>query len=96
MIAISFLMLYIDKRLDFKMWSIYIGIPIVLIIANVTMLVLSIVSYKKYHRYAMYQLIIVIISMIPFILAVKGIIELGILNKMAILISLFNLILNNA
>jgi len=94
MIAISFLLIYIDKRLNFQGWSIYIGVPIVLIVANITMLVLSIISYERYTRYAMYQLIIVILSMIPFILVLRGIIELKILNILAIGISLFNFVLS--
>lgn len=94
MIAISFLMFYIDKRLNFRGWSIYIGIPILTMIANITMLVLLIVSYNKYTRYAMYQLIIVILSMLPFILVLKGIIEFKILNKITIGISLFNFIIS--
>jgi len=94
MIAISFLMLYIDKRLNFQGWSINIGIPIILIIANITMLVLSILSYKKYSRYAMYQLIIVILSIVPFILNLKGIIEFRILNQIAIGVSIINFIIS--
>ena len=90
MIIITMLILYIDNKIGFKGWSIYIGIPIVLIIANVTMLVLSIVCYKKYTKYAIYQLIIVLISMIQIIIALNGIIEIKILNIVAIGISLFN------
>ena len=91
MIIITILISYIDNRIGFKGWSIYIGIPIILIIANLTMLILSIVCYKKYTKYAMYQLIIVLISMIPIIVALKGIIEIRILNIVAVGISLFNL-----
>lgn len=91
MIIITMLILYIDNRIGFKGWSVYIGIPIILIIANVTMLVLSIVCYKKYTKYAMYQLIIVLISMIPIILSLNGIIEIKTLNIVAVGISLFNL-----
>ena len=47
-IIISLVILYIDNRLGFKGWSINRAIPIVLIIANISMLVLTIVSYKKY------------------------------------------------
>ena len=83
--------MYIDNKIGFKGWSIYIGIPIILIIANLTMLILSIVCYKKYTKYAMYQLIIVLISMIPIIVALNGIIEIKVLNIVAVGISLFNL-----
>ena len=47
-IAISLLTVFIDYKLGFEKWSINISIPIIIIIANVTMLVLTIVSYKKY------------------------------------------------
>ena len=64
-IIISSVTLYIDQRLGFKGWSINIAIPIILIIANISMLVLTIISYKKYIKYAIYQLVIVLISFIP-------------------------------
>lgn len=91
MTIISLLLVYIDNKLNFLGWSVYIGIPIINIIANITMLVLSIVCYKKYSRYAMYQLIIVLLSMIPIFLALNGLIEFKILHIVAIIISLFNL-----
>ena len=92
MIIVSILLLYIDNRLNFYGWSIYIGIPITIMVANVTMLVLSIVSYKKYTKYAIYQLVIVLLSMLQVVLAFNGIIELKILNNISIGVSLFNLI----
>ena len=55
MIIMTMLILYIDNSLGFKGWSIYIGIPIILIISNVTMLVLSIACYKKYTKYAIFM-----------------------------------------
>ena len=91
LLAMSVLVLYIDERLTFIGWSVYIAIPIILIIANVTMLVLSIVCYRKYTKYAIYQLIIVLISLIPIIISLVGIIEIKVLNIIAVGISLFNL-----
>ena len=93
-IAMSLAVLYIDYRLNFYGWSIHIGIPVILMTANITMLVLAIVGHKSYVRYAMYQLIIVILSMIPFILALNGIIEFRILNQIAIGISLLNFLIS--
>ena len=61
-IAISIVLLYIDKTAGFTGWSIHIGIPIVLIVANATMLILTMISYRKYVRYAIYQLAIIFIS----------------------------------
>ena len=51
-IAISILSIYIDYMLGFRGWSINIAIPILIIISNITMLVLTIVSHKKYIKYA--------------------------------------------
>lgn len=63
-------------------------------VANVTMFVLTIVSFKKYTKYAIYQLIIVFLSLNQYILASRGIMELGLLNKIAIGISLFNFVVS--
>ena len=86
-IIISVLVVYIDYTFDFKKWSLNIAIPILIIIANVTMLVLTIVSHKKYMKYAIYQLIIFILSMIPIFFILEDIIEKGILNTIAISIA---------
>ena len=93
-IAISAVILYIDQRLGFKGWSVNIAIPIILIIANITMLIVTIVSYKKYIKYAIYQLIIVLISIISLILISKNMIEVRILNLIAIGVSIINLIIS--
>lgn len=61
-IALSVFMVYIDYKLGMKGWSIHIAIPIMIMIANMTMLVLTIVSYKKYIKYVVYQLITLILS----------------------------------
>ena len=93
-IIISLVILYIDNRLNFNGWSIYIGISIILMVANVIMLVLAIVGHKKYVKYAMYQLIIVFLSMCPIILALKGIIDFNILNQISIGVSLLNFVIS--
>ena len=93
-IIISAVLLYIDKELGFKGWSIHIAIPIVLMIANLTMLILTIVSYKKYIKYAIYQLMIVLISMIPMVFIMEKMIQPTILNIVAIVISIINLIIS--
>ena len=92
-IAISLLTVYIDYNLVFKGWSINIAIPILIIIANITMFVLTIVSHKKYIKYAIYQLMIVIISLIPVIFMYENLITNKILSITAIGISILNLIL---
>lgn len=92
-IAVSILTIYIDYKIGFRTWSINIAIPIIIMIANVTMLVLTIVSYKKYIRYALYQLIICACSFIPLFLIYEGIVQYKILSLIASGISLLNLIL---
>ena len=74
-IAISSFAVYIDYKLGFSGWSLNIAIPIIIIIANSTMLVVTIISHKKYIKYAIYQLMIVLISMIPMVLPVIFITE---------------------
>jgi len=91
-IAISILTIYIDYKFGFKGWSLSIAIPINIMIANITMFVLTIVSYKKYLKYAIYQLIIVIFSMLPILLMTEEIIKYKTLSIIAISISVLNFI----
>lgn len=92
-IALSILTVFIDYELGFKGWSIDIAIPIMIIVANATMLILTIVSYKKYIKYAIYQLIIVFFSMLPLILITGNIIHNNVLSIIASCISIFNFII---
>ncbi len=92
-IAISILSIYIDYMLGFRGWAINIAIPILIIISNITMLVLTIVSHKKYIKYAIYQLVIVIFSMIPVVLMHENYINNKVLTIVATGISILNLIL---
>lgn len=89
-IAISILTLYIDYKVGFKGWAIEIAIPITIIVANVTMLILTIVSYKKYIRYAIYQLIIFLFSMLPVLFLTENLIQNKVLSIIASSISIFN------
>lgn len=92
-IAISILAFYIDYTLGMKGWSINIAIPIIIMVANLTMLVLTIVSYKKYMKYAIYQLIIVLFSMLPVVLVTEHIVQHKALSMIATGISVLNFIL---
>lgn len=93
LIALSVLIIYIDFLFGKKGWSVNIAIPIMIMIANLTMLVLTIVSYKKYMKYAIYQLIIVLFSMIPVILVTEHIVQDKTLSIIASGISVFNFVL---
>lgn len=67
-LAISGLTLCIDFILGYKGWSINIAIPIIIMVANVTILILTFVSVSRYYKYAVYQLIIFVLSIIPLII----------------------------
>lgn len=94
MMAISMVLIYIDNRLGGYGWSIYIGIPIALMVANTTMLVLAVISYRNYTKYAIYQLIIVLISIIQVVPVLTRTIQFGILNKISIAVSILNLVIS--
>ena len=91
MIVMSAIVLYIDKVTGAKGWATNIAIPIILMVANITMLILTIIRNNKYIKYAIYQLMIVLISLIPVIFIAKGMMELRILIMIAILTSIISL-----
>ena len=92
-VAISVLAWYIDHLLGAKGWSLNVAIPILIIIANTTMLVLTIVSSRRYVRYAIYQLIILMFSVLPIIFIYEHMIQDRMLSYVAIGISMLNFIL---
>ena len=89
-IIISILTVYLDYKTGFTGWATNIAIPIIIIVANTTMLILTIVSHKKYIRYAIYQLIIFLLSMLPIILLSENIIQNTVLTIIACGISILN------
>ena len=91
-IAISALTFYIDYKLGFKGWSIDMAIPIIIMIANITMLILTIISYKKYIKYAIYQLIIVLFSMLPVLFITKDIVQNKTLSIISSCVCIINFI----
>lgn len=92
-LAISLLTVFIDYKLGFNDWSIEIAIPIIIMIANITMLVLTIVGYKKYIKYAIYQLVIVLFSMLPVLFIQEKIVNNITLSIISSSISILNFIL---
>ena len=64
-IIISILTIVIDLIFDYKGWAINLAIPIIIMVANVTIFVLTLVSLRRYYKYAIYQLIISVI--LPFV-----------------------------
>ena len=93
-IAISILNIYIDYEIGFMGWSINIAIPIIVIVSNITMLVITIVSHKQYIKYAIYQIFIVFFSIIPFVLLTEKITQNAFLSITASIISILNLIVS--
>lgn len=92
-IAIAILTIFIDYKLGYNGWSVEIAIPIIIIIANITMLVLTIISYKKYIKYAIYQLIIVLFSMLPILFVQENMINKPVLSIVSSSISIINFII---
>lgn len=93
-VAISILTVYIDYELGFRGWSIDLAMPILIIISNITMLILTMVSYKKFIKYAIYQLMIVLFSMLPVLLITENMVQNKTLSMIASGISIFNLIIS--
>ena len=92
-IAISALTVFIDYKLGFRGWSLSISIPIIIIVANLAMLILTIVSHKKYLRYAIYQLIILIFSILPIMFITEKLVTNPILGIIATGVSIINLLI---
>lgn len=92
-IAVSITMLLIDMCLGFSKWSVSIVIPVIVIIANISMLVLTLISHKKYIRYTIYQLILCVLSTTPFIMLTTHFIEDKILVYVATGISILNFLI---
>ena len=94
MVALSALCVYFDIRLGFQAWSINIAIPMIIIIINIAMVILSIASYNNYIRYAFFQLLIVLASMVPIFLIYENLVNDKTLSIIATSISGFNLLMS--
>lgn len=64
MIELSILLLIIDFVFDFARWSLNIGIPIVIMVSNFTMMIITLIKYKKYVKYAVYEIMILLFSIV--------------------------------
>ena len=94
MIALSILCVYFDYRLGFEAWSINLAIPMIVIIINIAMLILSVASYNNYIRYAFFQLLIVLTSLVPIFLVYEHLVNDKTLSIVATGISGFNLLIS--
>lgn len=93
MFSISILMIAIDYIIGYKGWSFEIGIPITSIVANVTMLILTISSRKKYLKYIVYQVIIFVITILTSLFVLKADIHWNILYTISMTIAGISLFL---
>lgn len=64
MIADSLILFIIDYVFGFTKWSFSIGIPIVIMISNITMMIITMIKYKKYVKYAFYEILILLFSIV--------------------------------
>lgn len=92
-LLVSLLIIAIDYFIGFSGWSLNVSIPIVVIVANSTLMILTIVSRKRYMKYAMYQVLTFLFSMIPLILMFMGIIQNKVLTIVSSSIAAFSLLL---
>ena len=92
-LLVSLLIIAIDYFIGFSGWSLNISIPIVVIVANSTLMILTIVSRKRYMKYAMYHVLTFLFSMIPLILMFMGIIQNKVLTIVSSSIAAFSLLL---
>ena len=90
MVAISLLTILIDNVIGYKGWSISIALPISMITANISMLILTIMNRKKYLSYVVYQISILIISMLPLLFLTEHMVKSRTLSIISIVISLLN------
>ena len=68
--AVLILLILIDKIIGYGGWSVNIGMPIVVGVANITMFVLTIVSRKRYFKYSLYQIMLSILSIAVIIILI--------------------------
>ena len=94
-ILIDILCVFLYWIIGYKGWSFTIAIPISIITANVTMLILLMCAFKIYARYIIYQLIIFVWSMIPAVLCLIGWVPTNILTIIATPIAVFSLLLTS-
>ena len=93
-ILLSVLMYFIDYRIGYTGWSITIAFPILIIIANIAMFIITIISYKHYEKYATSQLIIVLLSLSVIYFIYRGYVMANALINISIVISIFNFLVS--
>ena len=93
-IFLALLVYFIDYRIGYNGWSINLALPIIIIISNIAMFVITIVNYKNYGKYATSQLIIVILSLSIIYFIYIGYVKVNALINISIIISIFNFLVS--
>lgn len=93
-ILLALLMIFIDYRIGFSGWSINISLPILIIISNIAMFIITIFNYKHYEKYATSQLIIVLLSLSMIYLVYKGYATTNALINISVIISILNFLIS--
>lgn len=93
-VLLAILMYFIDYRIGFKGWSISISFPILIIVSNITMFILTIIGHKHYGKYATSQLIIVLLSLSIIYFIYRGYVQANVLINISIMISIFNFVVS--
>ena len=93
-ILASIITIYIDYRLGFNGWSLRIAVPIIIMIANFTMFIVTIFNYKRYGRYAVNQLVTLLFSVIANIYIYTKMHSYSVLAIIAMAISSVNFLLS--
>jgi len=91
MIGGSVLLFVIDYVFGFKKWSLSIGIPIVIMVSNISMVIITMLKYRKYTRYALYEILILLFSIIYNIIISMASNHSPFLNIITFWISITNL-----
>ena len=94
MLLLAGLIFFIDYFIGFKGWSINIAFPIIIIIANVAMLLITIINYKHYEKYAASQLVITILSLSIIYLVHRGYAKASVLINVFVGISLYDFLVS--
>lgn len=93
-ILIAMLTCFVDYRIGYKGWSLNISLPIIIIIANFAMFIITILNYKDYGKYAISQLAIVLLSLSIVFFVYKGYAKINPLITVSIIISIFNFVIS--
>lgn len=91
MIIISIILFIIDYMFGFVQWSLSVGIPIVIMVSNITMVIITMMKHKKYVKYALYEILILLFSIIYNMIISMASNHSPLLNIITLWISITNL-----